>query len=63
MYSTVKRIKYGLFVISKGISGQIFVALYLRIFESAFERDFGNANCWVLIYLVLYGWTCAMNLK
>jgi len=45
MYSTVKRIKYGLFVISKGISGQIFVALYLRIFESAFERDFGNANC------------------
>jgi len=49
-------IKHSIFLISKGISDQIFIALYLSIsmFSPDFERVFGNANCRVSVFLVLY---------
>jgi len=36
-YSAIKSVKHGLFFISKGISEQISIALYLRIFVPEFE--------------------------
>jgi len=59
----VKRVKHRLFFISKRISDQISIVLYLNIFTPEFERDFGNAKFRVLVGLVLDGCTFVMNLK
>jgi len=43
--------------ISKGIFGKISIVLCFIILELEFNWAFGKANCRVLVYVVLHGWT------